>query len=157
MNPIDCRPKLISEMERRFRCSESVAEDAVDEAIARILKVELRRENIFPLLYQISKNVILDRQKRAEVAKRKIKIMTCSLRRPATPLQQSMSIELEKALAIELASLNDRERKAFELYYIDGLSHEEVALKIGASVGCQKTLAFRVRRILRDRLERFAS
>lgn len=157
MNPMDCRPKLIREMKRRFRLNETIAEDAVDEAISRLFRVELKAENIFPLLYQITKNILLDRKKRLEVAQRNIKILRNSAVRPPTPLQNSMVTELENSLKQELLVLRERDRKIFELYYIDGLSHEEIALKIGVSVASSKGIAFRVRTVLRDRLKRFAS
>lgn len=157
MNLLDFRPKLIAEMARRFSCPRSTAEDAVDEGISRILRVELKAKNIFPLLYQICKNVMLDRKKRAEVARRNIVIITNSICRQTTPLQDSMSVELERSMKSELLSLRDRERMVFELFCIDGLSHEEVALKLGVSVATSKTIVCRVRKILRERLERFAS
>lgn len=148
---------MISEMRKRYHLSENVAEDAVDEAIARILQVELKAENIFPLLFQITKNILFDRRKRMEVARRNLKILRNSARRQPTPLQDLMTLELEKSLKQELLSLRERERKAFEMFYIDGLSYKEIGLQIGVSTGYAKYIAFRVRRILRNRLERFAS
>ena len=157
MDPLSCRSVLISEMTRRFCKNESIAEDAVDEAISRLLKIELKSENVFPILYQISKNVIFDRKKRSEVARRRSKILRNSTGRPLTPLQNSISNELENSLKHELESLNNQSRLAFEMFYLDGLSHREVALKIGITESYSKTLVFRARRILRNRLEKFAS
>jgi RNA polymerase sigma factor (sigma-70 family) len=156
-DPMDCRSRLIVDMKRRFRLSRSVAEDAVDEAIAKVLRIELKTGNIFPLLFQITKNILLDRQKRMEVARRNLKILRNSAVRPPGPLQDLMTQELESSLKQELVSLRERDRKAFELFYIEGLSHRQVSLEIGVTMSYCKAIVFRVRRVLRGRLERFAS
>lgn len=157
MNPIDCRPKLISEMIRRYCRNESVVEDAVDEAISRLLRIELKSENVFPLLYQISKNILKDRKRGMLVVRRRMKILRNSVRRPATPLQNSMSLEFESSLKKELLSLRERERQAFELHYFDGLSYDEISLKMGISSANSKTIVWRARTALKDRLSRFSA
>jgi RNA polymerase sigma-70 factor (ECF subfamily) len=157
MNPLDCRQKLINEMQRRYGCVQNVAEDVVDEAIYRVLKIELRVENVFPLLYQISKNLAMDTKKRSEVARRNGRIILNSVKQTETPLQETISSELEKSFREELLSLRERERKAFELFHLDGLSHEEIATKIGVTVASSKTMVFRAKQALKVRLKRFAS
>lgn len=157
MDPLDCRPRLITEMHRRFCRDENACEDAVDEAISRLLKIELKTENIFPLLYQISKNILFDRKKRRGVARRRIKILRHSLEGPPTPLESAVWTELESCLKLELLSFKDRERLAFELFCFDELSHKEIATKIGVSGTAAKTLICRMRRVLRGRLERFSA
>ena len=144
-------------MTRRFCRNESVCEDAVDEAISRLLKIEVRTENVFPLLYQISKNILFDRKKRVLVARRKAKIIKNSAPRSTTPLQNSILAEFGVCLKGELLSMREMDRQIFESICVDGLSSKEVAFKLGLSDSNVKTRLFRVRRFLRSRLERFAS
>ncbi len=68
----------------------------------------------------------------------------------AKPLQ----IELRRTLREELGQLPDADRQPLTLCYIDGLTHEEAARRIGCPVGTIKARLVRARRRLRDRLDR---
>ncbi len=64
------------------------------------------------------------------------------------------AFEIEGLVREELGQLPERYRQALTLCYLEGLSCEQAAGRIGCPVGTVKTRVVRARRLLRDRLDR---
>lgn len=64
------------------------------------------------------------------------------------------SVELRELVGTELDHLPDDYRQPLILCYLDGLTHQEAARRLGWPVGTVKVRLVRGRRILRDRLHR---
>jgi RNA polymerase sigma factor (sigma-70 family) len=157
MNAIDLRPRLINAMKMRYCRNDAVVEDAVDEAITKSQAVEKRCENIFPLLYSITKNLLLDRAKKLKRICRKKKILKNSMKSPKTPLQESILMEFRKSFDLAVEAIEERDRKAFEMFYVDELSHRQIAEVLGLSEANTKTIVFRTKLKLRSQLVRHSA
>ncbi len=70
---------------------------------------------------------------------------------PGRDLSDARSASLDLPRAIE--RLPDRARAIFLLYEVEGYRHQEIADRLGISVGTSKTQVFRARRMLRGWLE----
>ena len=68
--------------------------------------------------------------------------------------EKPLGIEVRRAIREELGELPDADRTPLTLCYLDGLTHEEAARRIGCPVGTIKARLVRARRRLRDRLDR---
>lgn len=60
--------------------------------------------------------------------------------------------ELHEAIARAMAQLNEKERLAVVLRRQDGMQYEEIAVVLGTSVSSVKSLLFRARSTLREKL-----
>ena len=60
--------------------------------------------------------------------------------------------ELHEAIARAMAQLNEKERLAVVLRRHDGMQYEEIAVVLGTSVSSVKSLLFRARNTLREKL-----
>jgi len=69
-----------------------------------------------------------------------------------SPFEESESAELYQRLWSEVEKLDDREAMAIELYYRREMSIEDVAASLECPTGTVKTLLFRARQKLRERL-----
>jgi RNA polymerase sigma-70 factor (ECF subfamily) len=69
------------------------------------------------------------------------------------PEQETLSLELRRALEFELGRLPDDQRLAVVLCDIEGLSYEEIASVMGSSVGTVKSRISRGRARLREALQ----
>ena len=65
-----------------------------------------------------------------------------------------LGVEARRLVREELGHLPDADRTPLTLCYLDGLTHEEAARRIGCPVGTVKARLVRARRRLRDRLDR---
>jgi len=68
--------------------------------------------------------------------------------------EKPLGVEIRRAVREELGQLPDADRQPLTLCYLDGLTHEEAARRIGCPVGTIKARLVRARRRLRDRLDR---
>lgn len=62
--------------------------------------------------------------------------------------------EIRRLIRLELARLPERDRQPLVLCYLDGLTHEEAARRLGCPLGTVKARLVRARRKLKDRLSR---
>lgn len=72
----------------------------------------------------------------------------------STDAEKPMQAELRRAVREELGRLSDADRQPLTLCYLDGLTHEEAARRLGCPVGTVKARLVRARRRLRDHLDR---
>ena len=75
-------------------------------------------------------------------------------RRTTSDAEKPVGIEARRAVREELGQLPEADRQPLTLCYLDGLTHEEAARRIGCPVGTIKARLVRARRRLRDRLDR---
>ncbi len=69
-----------------------------------------------------------------------------------SPIEELEASELRHAVREVLADLPEKYRAALTLFYLEEMSYEETAAILEQPVGTVKTLLFRGRNILRDRL-----
>jgi len=68
------------------------------------------------------------------------------------PDQRILDHELHRAVEAAMASLGEKERMAVILRRHEGMPYEEIAVVLGVSVSAVKSLLFRARNILREKL-----
>jgi RNA polymerase sigma factor (sigma-70 family) len=73
---------------------------------------------------------------------------------PADYVPEADTSELHQMLSEELARLPDYYREPVLLCYLEGLTHQEAAQRLGWPIGTVKTRLSRGRRLLRERLDR---
>lgn len=69
------------------------------------------------------------------------------------PAEDAVRAELRRAVARALDRLPASQREAFVLKHVEGLSYEEIAERLGTSVGSLKMRVFRARDTLQELLE----
>jgi RNA polymerase sigma-70 factor (ECF subfamily) len=67
---------------------------------------------------------------------------------------RSSGVDLRMDMEEAIASLPQGARLAFVLHDVEGYQHQEIAARLGVSVGTIKAQLHRARRLLRERLER---
>jgi RNA polymerase sigma-70 factor, ECF subfamily len=137
------------------------AEDAAAEALLRLydrLQSVREIELLGPWLRTVTVNLCLDgyrkrryRSGRLEDYARAVPIVSTELGPEAT----SVADETREALERALAQLSPRQRAAFVLFEMRGMSVEEVAKEMGCSPGTVKAQLNRARSRLRDLLGHF--
>ena len=71
-----------------------------------------------------------------------------------TYVSEDFCPELRDAIRAELERLPDAYRRPVTLCYLEGMTHQEAAARLGWPVGTVKVRLFRGRRLLKDRLDR---
>jgi RNA polymerase sigma-70 factor (ECF subfamily) len=98
-------------------------------------------------LHRLAVNLILSR--RTSLRKREARFPTVEapiLAAGARPARPGVRMDVEKALG----KLPDGARKVFVLYDVEGFAHDEIAERMGISVGTSKSQLHRARMILRN-------
>ena len=72
-----------------------------------------------------------------------------------SPDEQILDSELHRAIEAAMASLTEKERLAVILRRHEGMPYEEIAVVLGVSLPSVKSLLFRARASLKDRLGRY--
>ena len=128
-------PALVS-YSARLLGNWDAAQDVTQETFVRIWE---RREqwrsngSVRALLYQITRNLVLDAQKRQDRRTNWIRDRYRDERRIATPLQELQRSELEEAFREALQALPERRREVFVLARVDGLSYREIGEVMGVA------------------------
>ena len=68
-----------------------------------------------------------------------------SLRDRSTPEREYLSDEISRTVVESMSALPDDIRQALTLREIDGLSYEEIAVKMGCPIGTVRSRIFRAR------------
>lgn len=127
----------------------AAAEDAAQEAFVRLWEHRERWEagTARGLLFRIARNVLRDRQRRAEVRRRREGEVRAHGSRPRTPAEELQEAEVAERVREALAALPGRRREVFELVRFHGLTYAETADVLEIS---EQTVANQVSRALRE-------
>lgn len=118
------------------------AADVVQESYARVLAIQRTDAAIAEpraLLYQTARNIMVDQHRRDMLRAHEDLHALEESEQPATPLQLQPDALLASSQAVEayvaaIEALPLRCREAFVLHVFDGLSHAQIAERMGASV-----------------------
>ncbi len=127
-----------------------VAEDIVQEIFAGMWEKELRflsHAALNTYLYTSVKNASLDYLKHREVEARHAEHYAANVK--MSHWETKLDNEMMKALFQAIDQLPERCREIF-LLHLDGLSNDEIAIRLGLSVETVKTQKKKAMRILRD-------
>lgn len=158
----ESRARLVSFVRRRLEDPEE-AEDVVHEVFVRALERadSLTDEGrIEAWLYQITRNVLIDRHRSRASAARALETYPADAEtrtvggasRPGDPDAADARSELASCLRPLVATLPEEYRLAVSLSELEGGKQREVAERLGLSVSGAKSRVQRGRRMLRERL-----
>lgn len=124
------------------------AEDVVQDALLATLADPpvIATAALGAWLHRVVVNRCLDRLRRARRLPAKEPASDDMAAQPAP--SSASRIDLERAVA----ALPPRARLVFVLHDVEGLQHDEIALRLGISAGTSKSQLFRARDLLRRRL-----
>ncbi len=94
------------------------------------------------------------RARRRAVRRRKTEKLRAEMSRDRSGIGSGESLELREIVGNELDRLPDDYRQPLVLCYLDGMTHQEAAGKLGWPVGTVKVRLVRGRRMIRERLHR---
>jgi RNA polymerase sigma-70 factor (ECF subfamily) len=147
---------------RRRGHSAEAAADIAQDTFVRLLaagpKIASEQDNPKAYLYQISRNLSIDYQRRERLMPH-VALSDDDVARVADPSPSPETLVYDKQrLAVTLAAINElpeRTRRAFELHRLDSLTINEVAGKIGLSTTRTWALIRDAYRHIRNRLSDF--
>jgi RNA polymerase sigma-70 factor (ECF subfamily) len=122
--------------------AEDVLQDAFLEVWRAAASYDGRRGGVATWVLGIARNRAIDRLRaaRARLARDRAAGAASSEREPAAPAdEQAASGEVGRLIRSAFGRLPDDQRRALELSYLDGLSHTEVAERLGVPLGTVKT------------------
>lgn len=120
----------------RMNEAEDVVQEAFVEVWRRADQYDQRRGSGEAWVLGIVRNRAIDRLRHRAVVLRAVQDEGAP---PPTPLEDATAIEERRAVVAALAEIPRDQRAAIELAYYDGLSHSEIAAKIGEPLGTVKT------------------
>ena len=91
---------------------------------------------------------------RCRAARRRVIERTLADMSPSEHCHEELAPELRQMIREELDRIPDSYRQALTLCYLEGLTHQEAASRLGWPVGTVKARLVRGRRLLRERLDR---
>jgi RNA polymerase sigma-70 factor, ECF subfamily len=123
------------------------ADDIVQEAFLRLLRAgpEAGEDEWRRYLYRIASNLVVDRWRHRKRQQ--------DDERATAPVAPHSTRRDDEDVARTFAELTARERALLWLAYVEGETHEEMALSLGVGRRSIKVLLFRARRRLRDLLK----
>jgi RNA polymerase sigma-70 factor (ECF subfamily) len=147
--------RLVFSVVYRVLCDHGLAEEATQEAFLRIWRTRDRIDvsrDVRPLLCTIARRIALD------IADRERRWPTASLE-DGVPAPDRSVEAAERAwttwrVRAALEELPEVEREVARLQHLVGLTHEQIAVRVGVAVGTVKSRSFRAHRrlasLLRD-------
>ncbi len=129
--------ELLNYFSRQVKDREGAA-DIVQEAYARVLAVQQAGEVVREpraLLYRTARNVLIDQQRHSALRAFEAPQTLDDLPAPATqqPEEAYAALQRVQRLIAAIEALPPRCKEAFILHKFDGLSHVEVAQRMGIS------------------------
>jgi hypothetical protein len=110
------------------------------------------RDSVGSWLYQVARHMAMKARKRAD--DRKGRERRAAARRPADPLEAVTGRELLAVFDDELQQMSERDRSPLVLCYLQGLTRDEAARRLGCSESTLHRRLDAARERLRKRLER---
>lgn len=129
----------------RILKSESDAEEVLQEAWVyawrQLGEFDAQRAQLSTWLVMIARSRALDRLRanRARGVREENAQAGAAPSAPSTPADHAEQDELTREMRGALASLTDNQREALELAFFQGLSHAQVAERVGAPLGTVKS------------------
>lgn len=133
---------------------ELAAEDVAQEALARAWARREHlggRDQVGAWLFRVARNLCIDHLR----ARRRLIPVEDVPERPQDGADPHRSLEAEeerRALRVAFSGLNRRHRELLYLHHVDGLGYDELAERIGVSNQGARSVLFRARQGLRERL-----
>jgi RNA polymerase sigma factor (sigma-70 family) len=140
---------------RRVLHNEHDAEDAFQATflvLARKAGSIAARDSVGSWLYQVARHMAMKARKRSD--DRKGREGRAAARRPADPLEEISGRELLVVFDDELLKMSERDRAPLVLCYLQGLTRDEAARRLGCSESTLHRRLDGARERLRRRLER---
>jgi len=155
---LGARPRLVSAARRILR-DPADAEDAADEAIARLLgelRTGVRILDPEPWLYRTTLRLAIDRARRWALARGKLRDVA-GRREPTfrDPHDAARSAEARDEVWRRILELPDRQQEIVILRDMEGLPFREVARLLGIAESSARSQGWAARETLRRKLERF--
>lgn len=100
-----------------------------------------RRGTPLGWLITLARSRAIDRQRKDGLRKQReapLELTACTSGE-ASPESQSATLEQQRIVRIALAALTPKQRQVIEIAYFEGLSHAEIAAKLGQPLGTVKT------------------
>jgi RNA polymerase sigma-70 factor (ECF subfamily) len=135
-------------------CSEEASDMAQEAAMRAFMHVRRRGmngENLFPLINQIARNMLIDRHRRGGPTLVALDDAAPVGDPSQDPTEAVVSLEASRAVREAVGALPDRHRDAI-LYALAGMTPAQVGERMGIGRNAADALLHRARRSLKDRL-----
>jgi RNA polymerase sigma-70 factor (ECF subfamily) len=136
-------------MLRRKGCDAAQVEDLIQQTFLRIHLARAhyqRGQQVVPWAFAIARHLLIDAWRHSRYEQRKPEQVVSQ---PPAPDEALIADETARGLARELEALPARNREAFSLVKLDGLSLEQAAQVLGTTVTATKLRLHRAYRALR--------
>ena len=111
--------------------------------------------NVAAYLYTLSRNLVIDFQRKKVFNAENVDYLIQFFTSSETTAQQKLEFrELEQSLEIAMNTLPGKTKEVFRLSRYEGLSHDEIAAKLGISVHSSRTYITRALTVIREQLSR---
>lgn len=130
--------------------SEDLADDLLQEAYFRILRIGFRGESKTHrknYLFRVATNLLRDHFRSPKSSERVL------LSEPSSPGVAQHEVEVRRDLGKATAKLKLRDRQLLWLAHVEGLSHKEIAEVLGVKPGSVRLMVFRARQRLAAQLK----
>jgi RNA polymerase sigma-70 factor (ECF subfamily) len=137
-------------MLRRKGCDAAQVEDLIQQTFLRIHLARAhyhRGQQVVPWVFAIARHLLIDAWRHSQYEQRRPEQV---VQQPPTPDEALIADETARELARELEALPARNREAFSLVKLDGLSLEQAAQVLGTTVTAIKLRIHRTYRALRS-------
>ena len=150
------QPKVMAAISRLVR-DRTECEDIAQEVFLRVYKnlAGFRGESsfytwIFRISLNTAKNFLASNGRKVMTSDLEVELADqvqdmASLRDRSTPEREYLSDEISRTVVESMSALPDDIRQALTLREIDGLSYEEIAVKMGCPIGTVRSRIFRAR------------
>ena len=129
--------------------SEDLADDLLQEAYYRILRVGFRGESEAHrknYLFRVATNLLRDHFRSPKSSEQSLTV------EPAAEKVAQHQVEVQKDLGAAMEKLKLRDRQLLWLAHVEGLSHNEVAEVLGVKAASVRLMVFRARKRLAELL-----
>lgn len=144
--------RLVSQC-RRMLGDAAAAEDIAQETLLRawLGRERMREEDVGAWLSVVARNLCVShlRRQKKQIPTEVLPEIPDELADPAHVVAR---LESRRAVRRAMRGMGERHRRLLQLREIDGVDYEELGAELGLTAGGTRTVLFRARRVLRDRL-----